>query len=103
MIVNESSGCSPFMRGNNCSQWVSTPPMTWGRPRRPKTHIFMATSHPLTPRTGRTLRRLTWSARFKALQFFSSEGVPHSADLQHRPEENPKVEPEAPVGRVPEV
>src|SRR5438874_13280273 len=46
MMVNESDGCSPFIMGNNCSQWVSTPPMTWGRPRKPKTHIFMATSAP---------------------------------------------------------
>jgi hypothetical protein len=34
---------------------------------------------------------------------YSSERIPPSADFQHGPEENLKVQPEAPVGDVPEV
>src|SRR5712691_7060401 len=116
------------MSGNNCSQCVSTPPITWGKPRRPKTHIFMATSRfpamgrmsfsfdafdsaNLTRRLGQSrpapaLRRSKAVGRLqlgRGSPTCSSERIPRSADLQRRPEEDSKVEPEAPVGHVPEV
>src|SRR3546814_1584609 len=39
--LSDASGASRFTRGSSSSQWVSTPPITPGMPRRPVTAIFM--------------------------------------------------------------
>src|SRR5262245_56462859 len=69
MIVNVSVERSFFSRGNNCSQWVSTPPSTRGIPRKPVTHMIIT----LSPCLGRSqnvivaerLRVVTVAMRFR--------------------------------------